>query len=220
MTQTAAPTNASASELRVFIVDDHPVVRYAVRGLIEQHQDTRAWRVVGEAADLKDIESRIAEAAPDVVVLDLMLGLDSALPTIETLSRQSPSPRVVVYSLRAASLLAAPCLRAGAAAYVSKSADVGELIRAISTSLRGEQVVAAGPNDRQGDVNAELDRLSPREVEVLLYVGQGMTCREISERIGRSVKTIETYRYRIRQKLELGSAVELTQLATRFADLG
>jgi two-component system response regulator NreC len=206
----------------VCIADDHAVLRAGLRMLIEAQSD---MKVVGEAADGPETVSRARELEPDVVLLDLSMPGPGGPATIERLIRLEPSPRVLVLTMHDDPAYLASALQAGASGYVVKKAADIELLTAIRVVHGGGTFVnlmrpgeEAGGHEirrvsRDAPAGGRPRPLSPREVEVLRLLAQGHTNQEAAERLAVSVKTIETHRQRLRDKLGLKSRAQLFRFA-------
>lgn len=211
-TETAVSADDDAPkerEWRVLVVDDHPMSR---RGLISLLDSERGFRVCGEAADPAQARTSLAQCAPDLALIDLSLGRGSGLELVADVARLAPDCRILVVSMHEERIYAERSLRAGADGYIGKSEAADRMLGAIRTVLAGEIYLspewaghvlqrafrsrgrAAGPG-RPEDV------LSNRELEVFALMGEGLSMRQIAERLERSVKTIESHRERMRQKL-------------------
>ena len=206
-------------KIRILLVDHQTLVRAGLRILLEAEPD---MQVVGEAPNSPVALAQARETIPDVVLLEIGLPGISGLKVIEQLRHQCPLTRVLVLSVYADAASVRSALAAGSSAYVTKHAAPADLLTAIRSVAQGHPFVdptVADPllRDRLGIwaslQAAALGRprslLSPRESEVLIRLGQGYTNRQIAEQINVSVKSVETYRARIAQKLELHNRVDL-----------
>lgn len=205
----------------VLIVEDYPVTRFGVRCAIEREP---GMEVVGEAEDPADGLGRAESLRPDVAVVDLVFPRGTGLDLIKDLKIRCPSVKAVVYTRAEGPGYAEHCLRAGAAGYVSKSESVANLVRAIRV-VRDQGVYLN--EDRAGQILARLTagdrnvgkdpvaRLSDGELTVFQLMAQGMSNKDIATVLHRSVKTVETYRSRIKRKLGASNATELAQMAQR-----
>ena len=195
------------SRIRVLIADDHAVLRAGLKLLIGAEAD---MEVVGEAADGAEAVQRAHTTAPDVVLLDLTMPGGRGTRTIEDVVQLTPRPRVLVLTMHddAASMQAA--LLAGASGYIVKKAADVELLTAIRAVHHGRTFVNL---TRPGEEPVARKRLSPREAEVLRLLAQGHSYREAAEHLGVSVKTIETHRKRLVDKLGLKSRAALFRFA-------
>ena len=207
--------------IRILIADDHAVLRAGLRMLIGAQPDLE---VVGEAADGDEAVRRVAETRPDVALVDLTMPGSGGIKAIERIREESPATRVLVLTMHDVPAYLRSALSAGASGYVVKSAADAELLSAIRAVHRGRTVldpglaaavVQGGLGKKPGAVQAggAASLLSPREREVLDLVAQGYTNQQIADRLGLSVKTVETYRSRLVEKLGLRSRAELVRYA-------
>ena len=198
-------------EITVALVDDHAVVRGALRALLDGQDDLE---VVGEAGDIASGRAVVAEQQPRVLVLDVNLPDGLAVDSLAELREASPGTEVVLLTMERDLTLARRALDAGAKGYLFKDSAHLELIEAVRAAAAGERhlapAVAAGLKD---DGEEERPALSPRETEVLKLMALGHTNREIGEQLSLSVRTVETHRAHIQQKLGLASRPELTRYA-------
>jgi len=209
---------------KVLLVDDHPVVR---EGLAERINRERDLVVCGEAQNAREALRAVASLQPDIVILDLSLPKGHGLELVKDLRTLHPDLRVVVFSMHDESVFAERALRAGAHGYVMKQEPPERLLVAIRTVLRGDYFISESASStclqaffRQSTkaVTHSVARLSDRELEIFQLIGQGVSTRKIADRLGRSVKTIETHRTRIKEKLAVKSAAELVHRATCWVE--
>jgi len=210
----------NAPKIRVLIADDHAVLRTGLRMLLDAQSD---MHVVGEAADGAEAVNRAAELHPDVVLLDLSMPGPPGTAVIERLVRLSPSPRVLVMTMHDDPAYLGAALHAGASGYVVKKAADVELLTAIRVVHRGGTFVnltrpgEEGAADQSHPPRATAPRpavpLSRREVDVLRLLAQGHTNQEAARQLTLSVKTVETHRKRLTDKLGLKSRAELYRFA-------
>ncbi len=193
------------------LADDHAVVRAALRALLEGQPDLQ---VVAEASDLASVREAVAAAAPRVLVLDVNLPDGLAVDAVAELRALAPGTQIVLLTMERDLSLARRALADGALAYLFKDAAHLELIEAVRAAARGERylpaAVAAG---LAREPQEESQALSPRETEVLRLMALGHTNREIAEQLDLSIRTVETHRSHIQQKLGLSSRPELTRYA-------
>lgn len=204
-------STAEANRIAVVLVDDHALVRGALRALLDGQDDLE---VVGEAGDLASVEATVAAHQPRVLVLDVNLPDGLAVDVLPELRAASPETEVVLLTMERDLTLAQRALDAGAKGYLFKDAAHLELIEAVRAAAAGEQHLA--PAVAAGLKNGEADEervLSPRETDVLKLMALGHTNREIGEQLSLSVRTVETHRAHIQQKLGLSSRPELTRYA-------
>ena len=209
----ARPMSAEREgRITVVLVDDHAVVRGALKALLDGHDDLE---VVGEAGDLASGQAVVAERRPRVVVLDVNLPDGLAVDLVPQLREEAPETEIVLLTMERDLTLARRALEAGAKGYLLKDSAHLELIEAVRAAAGGERylspAVAAGLKD--GEETGERPLLSPRETDVLRLMALGHTNREIGERLSLSVRTVETHRAHIQQKLGLSSRPELTRYA-------
>ncbi len=207
---------------RVFIVDDHPIVRQGLGQLIDHEPDLK---VCGEAADVKEARARLGSSEPDVVIVDLSLRDSDGLELIKDIRSKYRGLPVLVLSMHDESIYAERLLSAGANGYIMKQAAADQLLTALRRVLAGGIYVsenvgasmierfAVGGMKRSGD---PMERLSNRELQVLNLIGRGKKTREIAQALNLSVKTIESHRQRIKKKLNLASAPQLVQFAVNW----
>jgi two-component system response regulator NreC len=203
---------AAEEKIGVVLADDHAVVRGALKALLEGQEDLE---VVGEAGSIAEAREIAAERKPRVLVLDVNLPDGLAVDAVPALRAEAPGTAIVLLTMERDLTLARRALDAGASGYLFKDSAHLELIEAVRDAAKGEQhlgpAVAAGlKND-----GAPADRpvLSPRETDVLKLMALGHTNREIGEQLSLSVRTVETHRAHIQQKLGLSSRPELTRYA-------
>lgn len=206
-------TDSGPSPLSVLIVDDHAVVRRGVRALLE-HQP--AFRVVAEASNVPDALEAVRAHQPALVVLDIHLPGEPSLPAIARMKQISPSTRFLVLTMYDDPMFARHALEAGAAGYVLKEAAPLELIRALQTVATGGSYLHPSLGARLAVSNENslaLDRLSERERDVLTRVVRGATNKQIATELHLSVRTVETHRARMQEKLGVSGLLELVELA-------
>jgi len=199
-------------KIRVVLVDDHAVVRGALRALIEAQDDLE---VAGEAGDIAGARQATADLAPDVLVLDVNLPDGLSVDAVAGLRGSHPDTQIVLLTMERDIGLARRALDDGALGYLFKDAAHLELVEAVRAAAAGDRylpaAVAAGlsrPTEKSGS-----QTLSPREIDVLRLMALGHTNREIGEQLELSVRTVETHRAHIQQKLSLTSRPELTRYA-------
>ena len=209
---------------RVFIVDDHPLVREWLTNLIHQQADLA---VCGEAETRGDSLAAILTTKPDIAVVDISLRDSSGLELVKDLNAQSPDTAVLVLSMHEEAHYAERVLRAGAKGYIIKRETTRKVIAAIRQVLAGQiyisdaiakgiaaRVVGAKP---LGD-RSPVAQLSDRELEVFEMLGQGKGTRQIAETLHVSLKTVQAYCARMKEKLNLSGATELLREAVRWQE--
>ena len=211
-----------SQKYRILIVDDHPVVRRGLRELLHDEPDLE---MCGEAESSEEALEQLADAAPDVVVVDLTLKSGHGLKLIHDIKDRSPKVKSLVSSMHDEMLFAERVLRAGAMGYINKQASPEKIISAIRQILHGEIYLSSRMANRllhrvSGDRLPEkstVERLTDRELQVFQMIGQGLSTREIAKDLELSRKTIETHREKIKAKLRLRNSTELSRDATRWA---
>jgi DNA-binding NarL/FixJ family response regulator len=209
------------AKTRIVLADDHAVVRQGLRLVIAAEADLE---VTGEAASAAEAIERVAELKPDVLLLDISMPGGGGIGALEGLRKASPATRVLMLTMHDEPEYLRVALVSGAAGFILKNAAGAELLSAIRTvhlgrtyvdpTLAGsalKNILAAA--DARGDGENAADRLSPREVEVLRQLALGYTNKEIANRLTLSVKSVETYRARVSEKLGLSGRAELFRYA-------
>jgi two-component system response regulator NreC len=202
--------------IEVVLVDDHAVVRSGLRLLLEKQDDIE---VVGEAGNAKDAIFRARSLKPDVILLDVVMPGESGIEVLPKLLKESPETKVLVLSMQDDPSYVREAFAAGASGYVLKEAadeEVVSAVREIADGGRyvhpalGARIVAAEAEQRAA---TEADPLSEREREVLRLLALGHTNQEIAEQLYISVRTAESHRAHIMQKLRLSTRAELVRYA-------
>jgi DNA-binding NarL/FixJ family response regulator len=205
--------------IRVFIADDHAMLRAGLRTLIDGQPD---MRVVGEAADGESAERGILKAAPDVAVMDISMPGRDGIKTITRVLKERPRLRVLIFTVHDEPDVVCAALAAGAAGYVEKRAVDTELVAAIRAVAEGRaflQVTRPDPIQEPSGARrvdpvrgaADVALLSKRERHVLERVAAGHTNREVAEELALSIKSVEAYRARLMNKLGLKTRAELVR---------
>jgi DNA-binding NarL/FixJ family response regulator len=222
MAQKRKSDQTSDNKTRILIVDDHPIVRQGLAELINHEED---FVVCGQAEDYHEALTAVGQCDPDMAVVDISLKETSGLELIKDIHLQHPDLPILALSMHDETLYAERALRAGAMGYIMKQEATENVIAAIRRVLGGEIYVSDRMASRmvrklvtgQTVTNASpVDSLSDRELEVFRLIGKGHGTRQISERLCLSVKTIETYRAHIKDKLALADAAELLQYAIQW----
>jgi DNA-binding NarL/FixJ family response regulator len=213
---SGAPRRAS-----VLLVDDHALLRVGLRHLLAGEPD---FEVVADVGTLREAREALLAHKPDLLVLDLGLGDDFSLGWLPRLREDSPATRILVLSSHAEQLYAERVLRAGAQAYLMKSASSEELLKAMRRVLAGQIALSAVQQEamlqraigRGGD--AARPELSAREIEVLRHVAAGRSTAEIAQLLHRSVKTIESHKQALKTKLGAETPAQLMRMAMAHFD--
>jgi len=209
---------------KIFIVDDHPLVREWLTTLIDQTSDLV---VCDGAEDAQSALKGIARSHPDLAIIDLSLGGDSGIDLIRMIREKFPKVAMVVLSMHDERVYAERSIRAGARGYIMKRESSKKVVDAIRQVLQGnvylsteltelfaQKFISGGAG---GDASP-ISQLSDRELEVFRFIGQGYETREIAETLQVNIKTVQTYCTRIKDKLNLSSGAELLREAIRWND--
>ena len=209
---------------RVFLVDDHPIVRYGFAQLLATAPDIE---VCGQAADARAALDALVATAPHVLIVDVSLGATNGIDLIRDIKERLPNAFVLVVSMHDEHLYAERALRAGASGYIMKHEATDAIVRAIRSVAAGGLFVSEAVTARllqraiAGGATAggsPLEALSDRELHVLELMGRGLGTRTIAEQLHISVKTVESYRARLKEKMNLRSGTELVRFAVRWAE--
>ncbi|MEM9102764.1 MAG: UvrY/SirA/GacA family response regulator transcription factor [Pseudomonadota bacterium] len=203
--------------IKVLIVDDHELVRMGIRRLLA---DESGLSVIGEAADGEQAIQLCKELKPDVVLMDANMPGINGLEATKRLLRQDPDVKVIAVTVHGQEPFPSRFIQAGAHGYLTKGADVNEMVKAIQQVKAGQryitpEVAQALALQSLGGEDNPFKALSEREMQVLLMITSGLKVQEISDKLFLSPKTVNTYRYRLFEKLKVNSDVELTHLAIR-----
>jgi len=217
-------SGTAANKHRVFIVDDHPLVREGLTNLINRQSDLI---VCGEAKDSAEAIDGIAKEQPDVAIIDISLTNESGLELIKHLVKQFPQVALVVLSMHDEGLYAERALSAGARGYVMKHEMSKNVLASIRRVLGGEVYVSERIVNRmalrlassgQKAARSPVERLSDRELEIFRLLGQGRTPSEIAGDLNLSLKTVQAYCARAKDKFGVTSLTELLRAAIRWDD--
>ncbi|KAF1709729.1 two-component system response regulator UvrY [Pseudoxanthomonas kalamensis DSM 18571] len=204
--------------IRVFLIDDHALVRAGMKMILAGETDIE---VVGEADSGEEALPQVRKLKPDVVLCDLHLPGLSGLEITERIVRSDLGTRVVIVSVLEDGPLPKRLLEAGAAGYVGKAGDAGELLRAIRDTSRGKRFLGSSIaqnlalNTVAGN-GSPFDQMSPRELEVAMLLVQGLRQEEIAKRLSLSAKTVNTHKTRLFEKAGVQDNIALARLATQY----
>jgi DNA-binding NarL/FixJ family response regulator len=221
-TKPAPSGNAKKNPTRVLIVDDHPLLRKGVSQLIDQEKDLA---VVGEAEDAQKAITAIEETKPDIALIDITLNGASGIELVKNVKSRFPKLKMLVLSMHDESVYAHRALRAGACGYIMKQEGSEKVLTAMRKVLRGEvylserlgdRMLHTLVNGRSSLTSSPVEELSDRELEVFNLIGQGNGTRPIAEKLHLSIKTIESHRAHIKEKLNLQNATELVHHAIQW----
>jgi DNA-binding NarL/FixJ family response regulator len=217
------PAKTSQKNIQILVVDDHPIVREGLESILSHEPDLE---VCGQADDAFGALNAIAEMKPDMAIVDISLKRSDGIELTKTIKAQYPELSVLVLSVQDESVYAERVLLAGAKGYLMKDVAAEHIVKAIRTVLLGEVYVSDAITKRfmhliagnKTDVTkTTIDCLSDRELETFRLIGEGYSMSKIAERLHLSVKTIETYRLRIKEKLRLADASQLRQYCIHWA---
>ena len=201
---------------RVLLADDHPMFRQGLKALLERE----GFEVVAEAADGHEAVRQARQLTPAVAVLDIGMPLLNGIDAARQILKQTPSTQVVVLTMYEEEAYVLEALRAGIRGYVLKAQAAADLVAAIREVLRGAVYLSPGISKAvvdayMGKSELPLDPLTDRERQVLQLIAEGKTTKEIAEILGLSVKTADSHRTRIMQKLEIHETASLVRYAVR-----
>jgi DNA-binding NarL/FixJ family response regulator len=211
---------------RVFVLDDHPLFRFGLKRLIDAQPDLE---VCGEAQNAVTGLDEVLKANPDLITVDISLNESTnGIEFVKNIRAHLDVARILVISMHDEAIYALRALRAGAQGYLMKQEAIVRAVDAIRTVAGGgiflselmRQQVLVNLANGSGPNRSPIDSLSDRELEVLHLSGQGLTPREIANQLGISVKTVETHRMRVREKLNLATSAELVRFAIAWSGQG
>lgn len=208
--------------ISVLVVDDHELVRSGITRMLADNPDID---VLGEAASGEDAIEAVRKNRPDIVLMDIRMPGIGGLEATRKILRLDDSIRVIVVTACADDPYPTRVMQAGATAYITKGADIEEMVRAIRKAHAGQRYISPeiaqkmalkqlGGEEDQDDTL--FDRLSERELQIAMMVVDCQKVQDISDKLCLSPKTVNSYRYRIFEKLEISSDVELALMAVRF----
>jgi DNA-binding NarL/FixJ family response regulator len=209
---------------KVLIVDDHPIVRQGLRLMIDEEPDLR---VCGEAQSEREARTAIRELEPDIVIVDISLAQGDGLELVRDVHAHHPGLPMLVLSMHDELIYAERLLAAGASGYIMKHAASDQLLVALRRVLAGGRYLSESLSEnlerqKGGGHSASatradpIERLSNRELQVLSLIGRGQSSREAADRLGLSVKTVETHRQSLKRKLNLATNAQLLQYAINW----
>lgn len=218
------PDVQTGDKRSVFLVDDHPLVREGLANLINQQDDLV---VRGEAEDSAGALAGIAATRPDVALIDISLKNESGLELIKNLEIQFPLVALIVLSMHDEAVYAERALRAGARGYVMKRETTKSVLTAIRRVLEGDVYISERVvntmarrmgSPRKNAATSPVEQLSDRELEIFRLLGQGRTTSQIAEDLHLSLKTVQAYCARAKEKFGVNSLGELLRAAIRWED--
>lgn len=212
--------------IRVLLADDHTLVRAGIRSLLES---LPGIQVVAEASDGREALNLIEQHHPDVVLMDIAMSELNGLEATAYALREFPEVRVIILSMHANEEYVWQALRAGAKGYLLKDAGMAELELAVKSVARGEtylsppisrQVITdymrrVGGEEERGGSSRDIERLTPRQREILRLVAEGYTTQAIAQKLEISIKTVETHRMQLMERLNIHDIAGLVRYAIR-----
>lgn len=207
--------------IRIMLADDHKMIRDGLRSLISKHNNLE---VIGEAADGQTAVQTARKLSPDIVVIDIGMPELNGIEATRQITTLKCKPRVIGLSMHADRRYVSQMLKAGASGYILKDSAFEELVQAIEAVAKGRTylspqvagtVVTEFKRTAKDDDGTVFSLLTEREREVLQQISEGVSTKEIASSLGVSVKTIETHRRQIMEKLNLHSVAELTKYAVK-----
>ncbi|MCA0911590.1 UvrY/SirA/GacA family response regulator transcription factor [Marinobacter nauticus] len=210
--------------IRVLVVDDHELVRSGITRMLADNPDID---VIGQASSGEEAIDCVRENRPDIVLMDIRMPGIGGLEATRRILRIDDSIRVIVVTACADDPYPARVMQSGATAYITKGADIQEMVRAIRKAHSGQRYISpeiaqkmalkqlGGERDEDGELSL-FERLSEREMQIAMMVVDCQKVQDISDKLCLSPKTVNSYRYRIFEKLEISSDVELALMAVRL----
>jgi len=204
--------------IKIFVADDHALIREGIKKILRDEPDLQ---VVGEASNGAELLSKIGVLPVDLLILDIMMPGKDGLEVLRQLQKSCPKLRILILSLYAEETMAARAFKAGAAGYLTKESAPEELVRAIRKVASGRKYVS--PLFAETLVNylhketekPSHETLSDRELQVLCMIARGKTISEIAKELSLSVATVNTYRSRILEKMQMKTSAALVHYAIR-----
>jgi DNA-binding NarL/FixJ family response regulator len=206
--------------IRVVLADDHRLVRSGIRALLDRFEDVE---VIGEAANGREVLEVVDEQRPDIVLMDIAMPELNGLEAARRIHQQYPNTRVLLLSMYDNEEYVAEALAVGAAGYVLKDASASEFDLAVHAVARGESYlspavakqIVSGHVAPGGEGAVGLQRLTPRQREILQLIAEGNSTKEIARKLDLSVKTVETHRAQLMERLDIHDIAGLVRFAIR-----
>ncbi|MEZ4700844.1 MAG: response regulator transcription factor [Rhodothermales bacterium] len=213
---------STGGRIRVLVVDDHPAIREAIADIIA---DKMGMELIGQASNADEAFQLVEKMQPDVAVIDISLEDAHGLDLVQNIRAQYPNVQVVVFSMYDESVYAERAIRAGASGYLMKSEPTQSVVEAIRSVMQGEvylsrrmasRMLSKIATGRSSSPGFAIDQLTDREMAVFQMLGEGYSVQEITQRLNLSRKTVETYRRRVKEKLDFETVAELLQYAVQW----
>ena len=205
------------ANIKVMLVDDHDLIRYGLRRLLE---DQAGIEVVEEASSGEQAMEKVRTVKPDVILMDINMPGIGGFEATSRISQTHPESRVIVLTVHSEGPLPKRLLEAGAVGYLTKGCPVQEMVDAIQKVHAGQRYIAPSIAQQLAlsmlpGEESVIDKLSQRELQVLIMISRGMRTNQISEMLNLSPKTVSTYRKRLHDKLDVSNDVEMMHLAIK-----
>ena len=205
--------------IKVYLVDDHEIVRTGIRRILE---DEKSFEVVGEAPDGETAVAWSRQHEADIILMDMNMPGMGGLEATKKIMRYQPHVKIIVLTIHAEDPLPTKVMQAGASGYLTKNSSPTEVVNAIRQVAHGQRYLA--PDIAQKMALSQVSHtdenpfsaLSERELQIMMMITNGEKVNDISERLNLSPKTVNSYRYRLFDKLGINGDVELTRLAIRY----
>jgi len=212
--------NPATPGYRVFIVDDHPMMRFGLTKFLAQEE---GLLICGQAGNSKQALRLIPQLRPDLVVVDISLPDQDGMELIKRIRALMPQVKMVVHSMHDERIYAGRALRAGAQGYVMKQEGGDQLLTAIDQVLKGHTYLSARMSSSLGrrshaKRNNGLQPLTDREMEILCLIGRGLSNKEIARQLSLSIKTVDAHREHIKKKMGLKTSIDLNLFAVRWVE--
>ena len=208
--------DVSSSPARLMLVDDHPLVRDGLRARLDA---VPTFTVVGEAGNADEALALAAQHEPDLVLMDVGMKGMNGIELAAVFHERFPAIRVLMLSMHDNVQYVTQAVRAGASGYVLKDSPATEIIHAIDAVLRGERFFSTELGARMIQASAmqmPVEQLTPRECEILDALADGLSSKQIAQRNGLSVRTVETHRLNLKRKLDIEGQAELIKFAVEY----
>lgn len=210
----------------ILVVDDHPIVRQGIRSLLAEEPDLA---ITAEAESAPVALQTLRETKVDAAIIDITLKGTDGLELTKSIRSEFPALPILIMSMHHESLYAERALRSGANGYIMKQEVADNVVTALRSVLSGRVYVSENiretmlgrlASQTMDSEQSPIDRLSDRELEVFRMIGQGMGTREVATQLNLSIKTIETYRAHLKEKLNIRNAIELVRQAVQLVEQG
>lgn len=202
--------SGTSSSIRILLVDDHPLVRDGVRARLEA---VPGFRVVAEAGTAAEALAMVEQHSPDIALMDVGLPGTNGVELARQCHERFPALRIVMLTMHDQPQVVVEAFRVGARGYVLKDSPAQEIVAAIETVMAGRRYYSAGVADALAHGTTPDPLLTQREKEVLAFIAEGLSSKEIAQRLDLSVRTVETHRLNIKRKLELDGSAALARFA-------